>query len=108
MLNPPSNVKKLRHFLGMVQYYQDMWERRSEMLAPLADLVEKCGETKTTRMNKTKKNPWRWDPIHQQAFDNIKAAIAKRDSTTLSGLFEALCALHRCLLNAVGSCDYSV
>ncbi len=28
-------------------------------------------------MNKTKKKPWRWDPIHQQAFDNAKAAIAK-------------------------------
>ncbi len=26
---------------------------------------------------KIKKNPWRWDPIHQQAFDNSKAAIAK-------------------------------
>jgi hypothetical protein len=23
------------------------------------------------------KKPWRWDPIHQQAFDNIKAAITK-------------------------------
>ncbi len=32
---------------------------------------------KTTRMNKTKKKPWWWDPIHQQAFDNAKAAIAK-------------------------------
>ncbi len=47
------------------------------MLAPLTDLVGECGETKTTRMNKTKKNSWRWDPIHQQGFDNIKAAIAK-------------------------------
>ncbi len=47
------------------------------MLAPLTDLVGGCGETKTTRMIKTKKMPWRWDPIHQQAFDNIKAAIAK-------------------------------
>jgi hypothetical protein len=28
-------------------------------------------------MNKTKKRPWRWDPTHQQAFDNVKAAIAK-------------------------------
>jgi hypothetical protein len=47
------------------------------MLAPLTDLVRECGETKTTRMNKTKKKPWWWDPIHQQAFDNVKAAIAK-------------------------------
>jgi hypothetical protein len=39
--------------------------------------VGECGETKTTRMNKTKKKPWQWDPIHHQAFDNIKAAIAK-------------------------------
>jgi hypothetical protein len=76
-LNPPNNVKELRHFLGTVQYYWDMWARGSEMLAPLTDLVGECGETKTTRMNKTKKKPWRWSPIHQQAFDNVKAAIAK-------------------------------
>ncbi len=76
-LNPPNNVKELRHFLGMVQYYRDMWARRSEMLAPLTDLVGECGATKTTRMNKTKKKPWQWDSIHQWAFDNVKAAIAK-------------------------------
>jgi hypothetical protein len=57
-LNLPSNVKELRHFLGMVQYYQDIRARRSEMLAPLIDLVGECKETKTTRMNKTKKKPW--------------------------------------------------
>jgi hypothetical protein len=47
------------------------------MLAPLTDLVGACGEPKTTKKNKTKKLPWRWDPIHQQAFDNVKATIAK-------------------------------
>jgi hypothetical protein len=47
------------------------------MLAPLTDLVGECGERKATRMNKTKKKPWLWDPIHQQAFDKVKAAIAK-------------------------------
>jgi hypothetical protein len=73
----PNNVKELSHFLGMVQYYRDMWARRSEMLAPFTGLVGECGETKTTRMNKTKKKPWRWDPIHQQVFDNVKAAIPK-------------------------------
>jgi hypothetical protein len=48
-LNPPNNVKELRHFLGMVQYYRDMWAKCSEMLAPLSDLVGECGEMKTTR-----------------------------------------------------------
>jgi hypothetical protein len=31
--------------------------------------VGECGETK--------KKPWRWDSIHQQAFYNVKATIAK-------------------------------
>jgi hypothetical protein len=77
MLNTPNNVKELRHFLRMVQYYRDMWAKQSEMLAPLTDLVGECGETKTTKLNNTKKKPWRWDQIHQQAFENVKAAIAK-------------------------------
>jgi hypothetical protein len=91
-LNPPSNVKELRHFLGMVQYYRDMWAKRSEMLAPLSDLVGECGETKTTKKNKVKKKPWHWDSIHQIAFDNMKTTIAhsKRGRTGLSGLHEAL------------------
>ncbi len=76
-LNPPNNVKELRHFLGMVQYYRDMCARCSNMLVPLNDQVGDCGKMKTTKKNKTKKKPWRWDPIHQQAFDNVKAAIAK-------------------------------
>ena len=54
-LNPPNNVKELRGFLGMVQYYCDMWAKRSEMLVPLSDLVGECGETKTTHKNKVKK-----------------------------------------------------
>jgi hypothetical protein len=57
-LNPPNKVKELRHFLGMVQYYWDMWARRSKMMAPLTDLVGECEETKTTKMNKSKKKPW--------------------------------------------------
>jgi hypothetical protein len=63
VINPPKNVKELRHFLGMVQYYCDMWAKRSEMLAPLSDLVGECGETKNTRRNKVKKRPWHGDSI---------------------------------------------
>jgi hypothetical protein len=77
VLNPPNNVKELQQFLGMVQYYRDMWQKRSEILAPLTNLVGEFKETKTTKRNKTKKKPWQWQSIHQQAFDNIKATIAK-------------------------------
>ncbi len=76
-LNPPNNVKELRHFLGMVQYYHDMWGKCSEMLVPLSDLVGEFGETKTTRKNKVKKKPWHWDSVHQIASDNVKTTIAK-------------------------------
>jgi hypothetical protein len=33
-----------------------MWAKHSEMLAPLSNLVGECGETKTTRKNKVKRN----------------------------------------------------
>ncbi len=70
-------MNELWHFLGMVQYYRDMWAKCSEMLAPLSDLVGEYGKTKTTRKNKVKKTPWHWDSIHQIAFDNVKATIVK-------------------------------
>ncbi len=63
-LSPPNNVKVLWHFLGMVQYYHDVCAKRSEMLAPLSNLVGECGEMKTTRKNKVKKTHWHWDSIH--------------------------------------------
>jgi hypothetical protein len=74
----PTNLKELRHFLlGMVQYYRDLWARQSKMLSPLTALVGKCGQTKVTRAKGTKKAPWHWDEVHQRAFDNVKATIAR-------------------------------
>ncbi len=61
----------------MVQYYRGVWAKHSEMLAPLTDLVGECGETKATKKIGTKKKPWRWELIHQQEFENVKATIAK-------------------------------
>ncbi len=73
----PTGVKQLRHFLGMVQYYRDIWARWSDLLAPLTSLVGECGQTKTTKAKGTKKVPWHWDEVHQRAFDHVKATIAK-------------------------------
>jgi hypothetical protein len=76
-LTPPKNVKDLRRFLGMVQYYRDLWARRSEMLAPLTSLVGECGHTKTTKRLKVRKKPWHWEEVHQKAFNDVKATIAR-------------------------------
>ena len=35
----PSTKTEVRHFLGMVQYYRDLWPRRSEICAPLTELT---------------------------------------------------------------------
>jgi len=76
-LTPPKSVKDLRKFLGMVQYYRDLWKGRSHLLAPLSDLVGECGHTKATRKNNTKKKKWYWTDEHQKAYDDVKKAIAR-------------------------------
>jgi hypothetical protein len=76
-IQPPKEVKQLRHFLGMVQYYRDLWARLSDMLAPLTTLVGECGQTKITKAKGTNKVPWHWNEVHQRAFNHVKATIAK-------------------------------
>ena len=47
------------------------------MLAPLTSLVGKCGHTKTTKQLKVRKQPWHLEEVHQKAFDDVKATIAR-------------------------------
>ena len=77
-LKRPENIKSLRKFLGMVQYYHDLWEKRSHLIAPLStDLIGECGGTKTAKKKKTKKKPFYWSEVHNQAFEAIKKVIAR-------------------------------
>ena len=59
---PPTTIKQLRSFNGAINYYRDMWPRRSHHMAPLSDL--------------TGKNKFEWLPKHQEAFDKLKQMIA--------------------------------
>ncbi len=52
-IKPPQNVKQLQRFLGMVQYYSDIWSRYSEIQASLSALLGECGNTKVTEAKKT-------------------------------------------------------
>ena len=63
-LAEPKTKKELRKFIGMVNYYRDMWIRRSEVLAPLAALT-----SKTTK--------WEWTDQHSQAFQLMKSIVSK-------------------------------
>jgi hypothetical protein len=47
------------------------------MLASLTWLVEECGQTKVTKAKGTRKVPWYWAEVHQKAFDDVKATIAR-------------------------------
>ena len=73
-LKPPRTVKELRRCLGIIQYYRDLWSKRTELLAPLTDLVGECG---TTKKSAKKKPKFHWDEIHQVAFEEIKKIIAR-------------------------------
>lgn len=61
---PPKSKKELRRFIGMVNYYRDMWIRRSDVLAPLAALTSKTAK-------------WEWKEPHQKAFDLMKKIVSR-------------------------------
>ena len=61
---PPKTKKELRAFIGMVNYYRDMWLRRSHVLAPLAALTSKTAK-------------WKWGSEEQKAFDKMKQIIGR-------------------------------
>ncbi len=60
----PKTKKELRSFIGVVNYYRDMWIRRSHVLAPLAALTSKSAK-------------WKWEKEHAEAFRNIKNIISR-------------------------------
>jgi hypothetical protein len=89
-IQPPTNLKQLRHFLGMVQYYHALWTRWSKMLAPLTSLVGECGQTKVTRAKGTKRVLLHWDEVHQRAFDHEKGYHCNRSSLDPPIFFQSL------------------
>ncbi len=49
----------------MVNYYRDMWRRRSHLLAPLSALLSK------------KKSEWEWTDEWEQTFQEMKEVMSE-------------------------------
>jgi hypothetical protein len=62
-LLPPTTPKELRSFIGSVNFYRDMFRKRSHILAPLTD--------------QSGKRNIKWTSECQEAFDQIKAILTK-------------------------------
>jgi len=68
-MQPPTALKLLRGFVGMVNYYRDMRPHRSEILAPL---TARTGAPKKGK----KQSPFVWTDTMQKEFDQMKALMA--------------------------------
>ncbi len=64
LIAEPTNRKQLRSFIGMVNYYRDMWVRRSHVLAPLAKLTSKSVK-------------WTWGETERKSFRDAKKIICR-------------------------------
>ena len=54
-----TNKKQLRSFIGVLNYYRDMWKHRSDILSNLTKMI-------------SKEATWNWTKEHQKAFEHMK------------------------------------
>ena len=62
----PRNIAELRSFLGMSQYMSRFIKQYASMTEPLRALLRKGAQ-------------WKWESIHQSAFQMLKAALTSTD-----------------------------
>ncbi|XP_061707861.1 uncharacterized protein K02A2.6-like [Cydia pomonella] len=59
----PTNIKELKSFLGLVNYYRNFVENASSILCPLHELLRAGAR-------------WEWTPRHEAAFERMKGELA--------------------------------
>ena len=66
---PPTPQKQVQTFIGVINYYRNMWTRRSHVLAPL------------TKLTHIKRN-FKWMKVEQYDFEEIKRIVARKTLLT--------------------------
>ena len=75
---PPTSRKGVQNDIGVINYYRNMWPRRSNTLAYLTKL-------------KSIKRKFKWTKVEKYAFDEIKRVMARDTLLTypyLNGTFK--------------------
>ena len=62
----PQIVKKLSRFVGMINFYRDMWQHRFHMLTPLTNLIKVKSKAKFI-----------WEAEHEKYFQSCKQALRR-------------------------------
>jgi hypothetical protein len=76
-LSPPKTKCQLIYVLGMINYYRDMWQKRSHMLAALTGLVSPLVK-------------YKWGVEQQKEFNEIKQKASQETLLAFPG-FEKEC-----------------
>ena len=63
----PTTSTEIRRLVGLVQYYRDLWPRRSHVLAPLTEAA--AGKAKRAKI--------KWTEELERAFQDLKKLVAK-------------------------------
>ena len=67
-LSKPQTAKEMKSLIGMIQFYRDMWKRRSHILSPLIDAAAgKKGRTTIT-----------WNEEMNEAFIQLKQMVTEK------------------------------
>jgi hypothetical protein len=69
-IKTPTTCKQLRQFIGMVNYYCDMWPLRSHLLAPFLSSMTSA------------KVKWKWTPECHDSFEKMNAIMSKETLVT--------------------------
>ena len=64
-MKEPATRKQLRAYIGLVNFYRDMWRQRSHVLAPLTALT-------------SKNVPWKWTSQASLAFQESKKILSRQ------------------------------
>ena len=71
---PPTSSKQLKWFLGMINFYRDVFKRRSHILSPLNDLAAAIAKQKKGEKKKPKV-AFKMLKVHFNAFKEAKEMI---------------------------------